>query len=310
MLISNFIKSIFINKNIIKNNKNNEEHKKTLNILEDTNNKLGVKINMFIIFLILFSVGVIIFESIGNYKVIFAEELYKIDGVISTIFAIEYFYRLFNARDKIKHAFKIMNIIDLLAFLPFFLQLLFEGLIGLSILKALRILRVFRIFKLLRHFKSIVHILNGLKTYKTEYLIGFVLVSIIIILSSILMYTVEGTSNPGFASVPLTIRWCIVTMATVGYGDVYPITTLGKILGSLIILIGPMFIAMISSITVLVFFEVAEKNKLDKIQYKTETCPKCFTKYHPHDSNYCKKCGKLLVSEKPKIKKEKNKTLN
>ncbi|MDD3144994.1 MAG: ion transporter [Candidatus Gracilibacteria bacterium] len=296
MLISNFIKTIFSAK-LKKKKIAYNQVKKPINMLEDPDNKLGVKINMFIIFLILFSVLIIIFESVGNNKIVYANELFKIDGLISSIFALEYIYRIYKSKNKIKHAFKIMNIIDLIAFLPFFLQLIFEGIINLSILKSLRILRVFRIFKLLRHFKSIVHIINGLKNYKAEYQIGFILVSIIIILSSILMYTIEGSSNPGFASIPLTIWWTIVTVTTVGYGDIYPITTAGKILGSMIILLGPMFIAMISSITVLVFFEVAEKNKIDQMRFKKAKCPKCFTAYNVNDSNYCKKCGKLLVKK-------------
>lgn len=296
MLISNFIKTIFSAK-LKKKKIAYNQVKKPINMLEDPDNKLWVKINMFIIFLILFSVLIIIFESVWNNKIVYANELFKIDWLISSIFALEYIYRIYKSKNKIKHAFKIMNIIDLIAFLPFFLQLIFEWIINLSILKSLRILRVFRIFKLLRHFKSIVHIINWLKNYKAEYQIWFILVSIIIILSSILMYTIEWSSNPWFASIPLTIWWTIVTVTTVWYWDIYPITTAWKILWSMIILLWPMFIAMISSITVLVFFEVAEKNKIDQMRFKKAKCPKCFTAYNVNDSNYCKKCWKLLVKK-------------
>lgn len=296
MLISNFIKSIFFENNI-KNIKYKKIHKNKSNILENSNNKLWVKINMIIIFLILVSIWMIIFESIWDYRIRFISELFIVDWVISIIFATEYIYRFYKAKEKISHAFKVMNIIDLLAFIPFFLQLIFEALIDLSVLKSLRLLRVFRIFKLLRHFKSIIHIINWLKTYKTEYQIWFVLVTIIILLSSIFMYYIEWNVNPAFSSIPNTIRWSIVTIWTVWYGDTYPITTYWKILGSLIIIIWPMFIAMISSITVLVFFEVSEKNKLDSLNYKVESCPKCFTKYNHNDTNYCKKCWKKLVNK-------------
>jgi voltage-gated potassium channel len=300
MLISNFIKSIIILD--FKNQKNKKSKiKKSRNILDDSRNKLWIKINFFIIFLIIVSISAIIFESIWNNNLIYYKELFILDWFISTIFAIEYFYRLMMAKNKLKHSIKIMNIVDLLAFLPFFLQILFEWLINLNLLKALRILRIFRIFKLLRHFKSINYILQWLNNFRAEYQIWFILVTIILLLSSIFMYNIESSVNPWFKSIPDTMRWAIVTTATVWYWDVYPITTLWKIIWSIIILIWPMFIAMISSITVLVFFEVAHKNKLDK-QHNKEACPRCNSKENPYDSNYCKICWEKLILKNKKIK--------
>jgi len=300
MLISSFIKSIL---HLDTSSKKSKKMKieKPANILDDSNNKTWVFLNFFIIFLILLSIWLIIFESIWANKITFSNELFIIDWIISVIFAIEYFYRLGKARKKIKHTLKIMNIIDLMAFLPFFLQVIFESMLDLTVLKALRILRVFRIFKLLRHFRSIVHIIAWIKNYKAEYQIWFILVSIILLLSSIIMYYIEWASNPGFSSIPNTLRWAIVTTATVWYWDVYPITTLWKIVWSIIILVWPMFIAMISSITVLVFFEVAQKNKMEKERYK-EACPRCNSKENTYDSNYCKICWEKLFKKNKKIK--------
>lgn len=300
MLISNFIKQI-INLDLTNKKHKKIKIKKPRNILDDNRSKLWIKLNLFIIFLIIVSISAIIFESVGNNKIIYSNQLFILDWFISTIFALEYFYRLHKSKNKIKHSLKIMNIVDLLAFLPFFLWLLFEWLINLSILKALRILRIFRIFKLLRHFKSINYILIWLKNFKSEYQIWFILVTIILLLSSIIMYHIESWVNPWFKSIPDTMRWAIVTTATVWYWDTYPITTLWKIVWSLIILIWPMFIAMISSITVLVFFEVAHKNKLDR-EHNKEACPRCNSKENPYDANYCKICWEKLFHKTKKIK--------
>lgn len=282
----------------IHNETSHPKHKKLTNsILDDSNSKIWFYLNIVIILLILFSISLIIFESIWDNSIIFWKQLYIIDGFISVIFLIEYLYRLYYSISKIKFVIRFMNIIDLLAFLPFFLELIFTSFIDIAFLKALRILRVFRIFKLVRHFKSVWFILTWLKNYRAEYQVWAILVFIVLLLSSILMYNVEWHINESFNSVPKTIWWSIVTMTTVWYWDSYPITIFWKILWSFIILIWPMVIAMISSITVLVFFEVAEKNKLDKLVSDLKKCPRCYDEKNLVDSNYCRKCWENLKKE-------------
>lgn len=294
MILFTFIKEILHQKN----DDISIEHKKPENILDNPKSKIWFILNLIIIFLILLSIAFIIFESIWDNSVNYSKFLFISDWIISTLFAIEYFYRFYYAKSKIKFGFWLMNIIDLLAFLPFFLEILFKSMMDITFLKALRILRVFRIFKLIRHFKSVGYILAWLKKYKAEYEVWAILVVIMLLLSSILMYHIEWIANEWFSSIPQTIWWSIVTMTTVWYWDTYPITIAWKILWSIIILIWPMVIAMISSITVLVFFEVAEKNRKEKLKLEIKPCPRCFTKDNPIDSNYCRKCGKKLVTKK------------
>lgn len=279
-----------------------EKNHKPESILDDPNSKLGFYINIFIIILILVSIWFIIFESIWENALIYSKTLFIADWIISSIFAFEYFYRFFHAKKKISFTFKTMNIIDLLAFLPFFLEVLFVGMIDITYLKALRILRVFRIFKLVKHFKSIWFIINWLKNYRAEYQVWWILVTIVLLLSSILIYHIEWDVNEWFSTIPKTLWWSIVTMTTVWYWDIYPITVAWKIFWSIVILIWPMVIAMISSITVLVFFEVAENNKRTRLKELIKPCPRCFTKDNPIDSNYCRKCWKKMFVES--IKKD------
>lgn len=294
MILFTFIKNIFrINERI----SHPIEKEEPESMLDDPDSKIWFAINLFIIFLIFVSIGFIIYESIWDNGVRHANFLFIVDWIISSIFAIEYFYRLYYAREKFRFTFKVMNVIDLLAFFPFFLEIIFTGLIDMTFLKALRILRVFRIFKLIKHFRSIWFLLNWLKNYKAEYQVWWILVIIVLLLSAILIYNIEWDVNEWFSSIPKTLWWSVVTMTTVWYWDTYPITAAWKVFWAIVILIWPMFIAMISSITVLVFFEVAEKNRKAKVKEKMPPCPRCFTNDNPIDSNYCRKCWKKLLRE-------------
>ncbi len=263
--------------------------------LDDPNSKWWRRINLFIIFLILLSVVLLIFESVWDNAIRYKLFLFWSDAFISTIFAIEYFYRFWYAREKLKFIIRPMNIIDFLAFIPFYIELILQGLIDISYLKVLRILRVFRLFKLFRHIKIINKIIFGIKKYYIEYLVWFFAVFVVIILSSVTMYYVEWGINEWFKDIPSAIRWAIVTATTVWYWDVYPQTVLWKIIWSIVILIWPMVVAMVSSITVLVFMEVATAHKMEKEALENLIqCPRCGNKDNDQDANYCKICGEKL----------------
>lgn len=299
MIFFTFIKELL---HITENNHIEKNNKEEIieNILNDPNSKIGIKLNFIILFLIIISIWLIIFESIWDNSIKYSKLLYISDWIISTIFAIEYIYRFIMTKKKIQFSFKIMNIIDLLAFLPFFIELLFWSLINMSYLKALRILRIFRIFKLLRHFKSISYIFKWIQNYKSEYQVWVILIIIVVLLSSILMYNIEWNVNEWFKTIPDAMRWSIVTIATIWYWDTFPITTFWKIIWSMVILIWPLVIAMISSITVLVFFEVAQKNKENKLSSKFLLCERCNTIEYDLNSNYCRKCSKKFTKDKLK----------
>ncbi len=169
---------------------------------------------------------------------------------------------------------------------------------GAEYLFVLRLLRAFRIFKILRKITALNSLGRAFVDYKEEYGVTALVLAILLTFSSTAMYYVEGPTNPGFDSLPKAFWWSVVTFATVGYGDVYPTTAIGKTLAGTFILLGPIFTAMISSITIIVFFEVftARKNQLRKLK-KTE-CPRCLREKHDADANYCKICGESLRDEK------------
>ncbi len=271
------------------------DKRKFENILEDPNNKFWNFFNGFIILLIIFSVFILILESFKWLWPLIRYELYIADFFISFVFWIEYLYRLFRAKNKVSFVKDILNIIDLLAFVLFFLVIAFfwvDFSINSVYMASIRLIRIFRILKLAKHIPVMSWFLKALKDYKNEYKWIFITLFIILTVVSILIFEVENKANPiMFSSIPQAFWWSIVTMTTVWYWDIYPITALWKIIWSVLILLWPILIAVVSSVTILVFMEVVENQKLksDKIIWKT--CSRCNSK-NLKRANYCMVCGK------------------
>jgi voltage-gated potassium channel len=244
-------------------------------------------INVFIIVLIILNVIAVIIETVkpihDKYKAFF----YYFDLISVTIFTIEYVLRVWssNNEEKYKHSvwgrLKYMvspgALIDLLAILPFFLNILFGLSIELREIRMLRLLRVLRLFRLTAYMKSAHMIIDVFKKRKNELALSFILAAFLIIIASCIMYFAEHLSPaPGeevskFSSIPATIWWAVVTLTTTGYGDMYPVTDLGKTLAGLIMLSGVAFFALPAGIITAGFLEEFRKNRLQK----THTCPHC-----------------------------------
>ena len=237
---------------------------------------------------ILISILVVILDSVDHlhqsYGLLFA----VLEWFFTVVFTIEYILRLICIRKPYKYIFSGFGIIDLLAIIPSYLSIVFAGAQSLLVFRALRLLRVFRIFRLV-HFLSemrflSVALLNSLR--KISIFILFVL-TIVTILGSII-YLVEGPEH-GFTSIPQSIYWAIVTITTVGYGDVAPATPLGKFIASFIMLLGYGIIAVPTGI-VTTEMALAVKSK----RHDNRACPSCGKEGHEHDARFCKFCGAEL----------------
>ncbi|MDD2871411.1 MAG: ion transporter [Candidatus Gracilibacteria bacterium] len=257
------------------------------NILDDPNSNIGRFFDMCILVLIMFFPFLLIFESIGNNSIRYGVELLYFDAFVSSAFMFEYMYRFVNSRNKIKFLFSPMRIIELLSFLPFFLGLVAVG----DFLKLLRITRLFRVFKLVKRIPLTDGFIKSLKNYSDEYKAVFTLYAMILFLGSFFVYYLEkDVAGTGFTSLGLSMWWGVVTMSTVGYGDMSPISDLGKLIGSVLVFIGPIMGALIGAITIMVFMESSENDNILNRHTKLKECHRCRT-LNPRIANFCLKCG-------------------
>lgn len=279
------------------------DKKKYDSFLDDPLCKAWKNINRFLLILVLLSVFSLSLETIWDNFKIFYDEFFTVNFIISSIFAIEYFYRFIKSKKKLKFPFSFFNIIDLLSFAPFFISMVFTWAIWINYMNALRLFRVFRLVDLVKHTPIIHWFLKSVKEYNKEYKVAFSLMWIVLILISIIVYYFEHQLNPDFSSIPNAIWWWIVTMATVWYGDIYPITPLWKIFWSLIIILWPLLIAVVSSITILIFMDLVElQMKAKETIVLGDVCNLCKTDNLKH-SNYCSKCWVEMVAKIEKKKK-------
>lgn len=237
---------------------------------------------------ILISIFVVVLDSVDRLHIKYGGLFSTLEWIFTVIFTIEYILRLISIRRPLKYVFSLLGIIDLLAIVPSYLSIVFAGAQSLLVFRALRLLRVFRIFRL-AHFVSELRflstsVINSLR--KISIFILFVLV-IVVILGSVI-YLVEGPEH-GFTSIPQSIYWAIVTITTVGYGDIAPATPLGKVIASFIMLLGYGIIAVPTGI-VTTEMALAAKHRVQG----NSACPNCGREGHDGDAKFCKHCGSEL----------------
>jgi voltage-gated potassium channel len=242
--------------------------------------------DVFIMSLIMLNVFATIIETIGDLGARYKELFYIFEFFSVIIFTIEYMLRIWSCiqnqqfnhpiKGRIRFAFTAMPIIDLLAILPFYLPMLIP--IDLRFLRILRLFRIFRVFKMGRYFEAFQMIANVIKSKKEELLITVFIVMIMLIFASSLMYIVENAVQPeNFSSIPSAMWWGVATLTTVGYGDIYPITPIGRCLGAVISLLGIGLFALPTGFLASGFAEEIQKRR----QQEEIICPHCGKKIFP-----------------------------
>ncbi len=260
-----------------------ELRKKVHEIIFEADTYYGKLFDIALLVLILISVFVVMLESVPSIRQNVGLWLKTIEWIITILFTIEYALRIYSIQKKFSYIFSFYGIIDLLAILPTYLGLVLAGSHYLMTIRILRLLRIFRVLKLVHFIGASRYLIISLKgsLYKIAVFLGAVLT--IVIIAGSLMYMIEGPEH-GFISIPKSIYWAIVTLTTVGYGDVTPQTVLGQTISSIIMILGYSIIAVPTGI---VTAEMTRK----KIDLNTQVCPNCGFDQHRDEAQFCQQCG-------------------
>ena len=256
-------------------------------IVFEADTRKGKIFDIFLLFAIGLSVILVMLESVEAINLAYGEILIFSEWFLTIIFTLEYLLRIYIVRKPHTYIFSFFGIIDFLATLPFYLTFFFTGTQTFIILRSLRLLRIFRILKLTRYLQASSTILQALKLSRIKISVFLYGVMMIVIIMGTIMYWIEGGES-GFTSIPQSIYWAIVTLTTVGYGDVAPVTGLGKLLASFMMILGYAIIAVPTGIV------TSEFANLKKEATTTEVCPNCLFEGHDTDATHCKRCGSLL----------------
>lgn len=248
--------------------------------------------DLILIAAIVASVLVVMVDSDAGFHARHVGWLYPLEWAFTLLFTAEYVVRLMVVRRPLRYALSLWGIIDLLSILPTYLSVLLPGTQSLLVVRVLRMLRLFRILKLTQYVEESGILANALWRSRRKILIFFSSVLTVVVIFAALMYVVEGPEN-GFHSIPISMYWAVVTMATVGYGDIAPQTGAGRFIASVLILIGYSVIAVPTGIyTAELATSIREAG--DPHPHDRRGCPACALEGHEPDAMHCRACGGLL----------------
>lgn len=259
-------------------------------IIYEADTPVGKWFDIVLIFLIIFSIILVMLESVESFDQKHHEFLVISEWVITILFSIEYIARVVSINKPFRYIFSFYGIIDLLSTIPLYLSFIFPGSQVLIVIRAIRLLRIFRILKMVKFIGEATKLKKALWDSRTKISVFIFTILVLSVIMGTVMYLVEG-KEAGFTSIPTGIYWTIVTMTTVGYGDIAPITALGQAISTLIMIMGYGIIAVPTGI---VSVEFSKQNKLFSVHTNTQACPNCNAQRHKDDAKYCYNCGNLL----------------
>lgn len=259
-------------------------------IIFEADTQAGKAFDVGLIVLILASVACVMADSVGQLQARWGNALWAAEWVFTVLFTIEYLMRLMCVAHPKAYVFSFFGIIDLLAILPTYAALVLSGSHYLMSVRILRVLRVFRIFKLTQYLAEARLLLRALQAGMPKITVFALTVLTLVIIIGSVMYVVEGPEN-GFTSIPIGIYWAIVTLTTVGFGDVTPKTPLGQLFACLVMILGYSIIAVPTGI---VTVELTREAQQSLKEISTQACMNCSLDGHDADAVYCKACGAKL----------------
>jgi len=257
-------------------------------IIFETSTPAAQRFDNWLLVTILASLVVVMLDSIEHFHNQYAGLFSALEWGFTALFAIEYGLRLYSSPKPMRYAFSFFGLVDLLAVLPAILALMFADAQYLIIIRAIRMIRIFRVLKLRQYLTQANFLLVALRGSKQKIIVFLVSVSTLVTVYGALMYVIEGPAN-GFTSIPTGIYWAVVTLTTVGFGDITPQTALGQMLATLVMITGYSIIAVPTGIF------TAELANAMRLEGRMEhDCPNCRKKHHEYNAAFCSRCGAAL----------------
>jgi voltage-gated potassium channel len=259
-------------------------------VIFEADTPAGKIFDVSLLILILLSVLALMLETVGEIQTAYGPQLLVFEWIITGLFTIEYILRIYSVQKPWSYIFSYYGLIDLLAILPTYISPFVMGTQYLTTVRILRLLRVFRVLKLSSYLTESTVLLTALRASrrKIEVFLGTVLIVVVIIGS--VMYFIEGPFNDKFNSIPRAMYWAIVTITTVGYGDITPLTSIGQFFSALLMILGYGILAVPTGI---VSVELAQA-QLTENKLNTRACQSCSREGHDSDAIFCKYCGESL----------------
>lgn len=238
--------------------------------------------------MILFSILVVMLDSMAPVRELYRVHLYRAEWFFTIAFTIEYFLRIISSPNPRRYIFSFLGIVDLLAIVPTYIAITFPEAQPLIVIRAIRLLRIYRILKLYRFIRAGNLMILALRNSARKIMIFMLFILVLVVMLGSIMYVVEQGDN-GFFSIPLSIYWAVITLTTVGYGDIVPVTDLGKFIATFIMLLGYSIIAIPTGIV-----SVEISRSLGDHYQRKKFCSYCEDPLHESGAQFCKTCGARL----------------
>ena len=260
---------------------------KTYRVIFGTDTSAGQRFDIALIYFILFSVLAVVLSSIESLQPQYGAWLFRLEWAFTLLFSMEYLLRIYSSPKPLRYIFSFYGLVDLLSIIPTYVALLFPGANYCLVVRLLRVLRIFRVFKLVRYLSEANLLLRSMYAARRKVLVFFTAVLVLCVIFGSLMFLVEGPDN-GFTSIPRSIYWTIVTITTVGYGDITPQTVIGQIIATMAMLTGYSIIAIPTGIF------TAEIAREMITESNNRQCNVCNRIGHHAEAEYCFQCGVTL----------------
>ena len=258
-------------------------------IIFEADTPAGKAFDVSLIFVIVVSVLAVMLDSVTYIGNAYGTWLLRLEWVVTALFTIEYLLRLVCVAEPARYARSFFGLVDLIAILPTYLSLIFPGAQSLMVIRTLRLLRIFRVFKLVVYLGEANILAIALRSSFPKVVVFIITVLLVVLNMGAVMYLIEGEAH-GFTSIPRAIYWAIVTMTTVGYGDISPQTVIGQALAAALMIMGYGIIAVPTGIVSAELIQAARR------PVTTRVCPVCVSEGHERNARYCKDCGANLIA--------------